>query len=233
MGMRLQNELKSIVSYPGAANPFPLLVFWLIRCHQNHVLFFFTNYIICSKHFWLWFQLDQFFPENMLPRSFPLLEGKMNLSFLLPTCWFSSSTTWKFTLTFSGSWEMVLYSEAGPSCLGHRGPFLPLDLSQAGPWGWSSPSSLAPHTFWEGRFPGCPRCVLRWKLAGQTLPHFFFFPFIFNLYHQTQLSHGILLVTVNTVLYLFNQHYGALTICQALGFKRSESQFLFCWNLVL
>ena len=78
-----------------------------------------------------------------------------------------------------------------------------------------------------------PCCVLRWKLAGQTLPHFFFFPFIFNLCHQTQLSHGILLVIVNTVLYLFSQHYGALTICQALGFKRSEAQFLFCWNLVL
>lgn len=40
------------------------------------------------------FQINQVFPEIMIPRYFPVLEGRLlNLSFLLPIYWFSHSTT--------------------------------------------------------------------------------------------------------------------------------------------
>ena len=55
------------------------------------------------------------------------------------------------------------------------------DLSRARPWGWSGPSSVAAHTLGHSSVCslGCSCWLLQWKLAGQTLAHFFPFPFFF------------------------------------------------------
>lgn len=141
-------------------------------------MFFFSQYNLLKKFLTVvssWPNL----PRNTLPRFLALLEERVNLSFFLSTCWFSRSTTWEFTLTYFGSWEMLLYSEADLSFLGGcRGPLLPPDLFLAGPWGWSAPSPLAPPAFRELQcpsVPGSPCCLLPWKWAGQIIPHCFFF----------------------------------------------------------
>lgn len=155
------------------------------RCHQNHVFILFLH-VIYPKSFWLWFQIDQLFPENMLPRSFPVLEGRLNLSFLLPKCWFQSQQVenlcWSF-LIHSVQWN-------SPSCLGGWGrEFSPSwDLSQTGPWCQSLPSSMTPSAFTklQYRFPGTPSLPI---VVGVSWAHTPIYLFVcLFLAHTTKLK---------------------------------------------
>ena len=141
------NKLKWVVSTLEQQIHFLFLYFDWFRCHQNHVLFFFSpQNVICSKLFWLWFQVDRFFPENTLPRFFSLVGRKGELGFPFAYLLVFKLNNLRIYTDLFCFLRDVLYSEAGPSSLGCSGPFLPR-TSLAGPWGRSGPSPVTPHTF--------------------------------------------------------------------------------------
>lgn len=166
------------------------------------------------KTFLIIFQINQVFPENMLPRVFPVLKGRLiNLSFLLPIYWFLYSTIWEFTLTISGSWETTLYGRGGLSSLGARWSTFLWDLSQGDPWGWRVPSLLVPSLLasrlsessivgsWGHHHPSVAVGVSKVCIPSLSPP----------LFKKTcgikpNFLIVVLLDIVNTVLYLLSQH---------------------------
>lgn len=188
---------------------------------KSCAFFFSPQNVIYSKRFWLWFQVDWFFRENTLPRFFSLIGRKGELEFPFAYLLVFKLNNLRIYTDLFCFLRDVLHSEAsllpwGVAVHSFLGPFSSWAL------GWSGPSPVTPHTF-RALQPVFPRIfcwLLQWKLAGQTLPHFFSFPFFFlNSCHQIQLSYCILSVIANTVLYLCSHHCGALTLCQAWGLR--------------
>lgn len=140
---------------------FFLLYFDCFKCHQNHALILF-HHVICSESFWLWFQIDQAFPENTFPGFFPVLEGRVNLSFILPTCWFQSkqleNLNWHFLISerplYTAKQALLPWAEIRKWMEGNGGSTSSWDLSRAGLWGWIIPSRLPPGAFRELRYDG-------------------------------------------------------------------------------
>ena len=142
--------------------------------------FFLTQNVICSKRFWLWFQVDRFFPENTLPRFFSLIGRKGELespfAYLLV---FKFNNLRIYTDLFCFLRD-VLHSEAsllpwGVAVHSFLGPFSSWAL------GWSSPSPVKPHTF-RALQPVSPRMLLlvtAVEVSWADTPSLFIFSFFF------------------------------------------------------
>lgn len=209
------NELKWVVKLSSKCI---FLYFDWFRCHSNHVLFF-SPECNCSKLFWLWFQVDRFFPENTLPRFFSLVGRKGELGFL-----FAYLLVFKLNNSENLHWpflspERCSVHEAGPSSWGVAVHSFPRTFSS-----WAPEAGEAP-PLWRTHLQGTRVCVPRMPLLVTAVEvscrhslTFSLFSFFFLIScHQVQLSYCILSVIANSVLYLCS-HCEPIS-CQAWGFK--------------
>lgn len=171
------------------------------------------------KTFLIIFQINQVFPENMLPRVFPVLKGRLINFCLLQTfsfCLFTGFCTqqlenlrWPFLVLER---PLCMVEEAfllwGPDGPLFSGTFPKVILEAEGfSLYWFPP-------YWHQGFQRAPLLVpgdiitllLQWELARYAFPHFLLPFFKKTCGIKPNFLIVVLLDIVNTVLYLLSQH---------------------------